>query len=493
MIGQRFGNYLATALLGEGGMGAVYLAEHPSIGRQVAIKVLRAELGRDEQSLARFINEARAANSIRHPNIIEILDSGVTENGISYLVMELLRGESLTARIKRKGKLPPNEAVALVMQTASALGAAHAKGIVHRDLKPDNLFVVPDEANPGSEHIKVLDFGIAKLQITAPGGFVKTRTGALMGTPIYMSPEQCLGTKEVDARSDIYSLGAILYELTTGRPPFISEGFGALLNMHLNQPPRPPREIEPAISPGLESAMLRMLAKKPEARFQSMAEVESVLAAACGLVPSPFALSQSVTDVHKALQPTISVSTNPLRTPVTTLSNTAGERLAPDGTTVRAHSGRWTIGVAVAAAAVAAVVAILLLGHGSRPSAPAVTSAAPALPATPAPVAAVPAVAPAPKRVRVHIESLPSGARIVRESDGVILGTTPQNMELEASPHPLRVRLLLDGHLPATHDIALEADVQASYALEPVRKEEARPGAKKHPAAARDHDEPAKM
>jgi len=239
--------------------------------------------------------------------------------------------------------------------------------------------------------------------------------------------------------------------------------------------------------------MLRMLAKKPEARFQSMAEVESVLAAACGLVPPLFALSQSVTDVHKALQPTINVPTNPLRTPVTTLSNTAGERLAPAGTTVRAHSGRWMIGVAVAAAAVAAEVAILLLGHGSRPATSTATSVARSLPVAPAPLAAVPAVAPAPKRVRVHIESLPTGARIVRESDGVVLGTTPQNMELEASPHPLRVRLVLDGHLPATHDIALEADVQASYALEPVKKEEARPGAKKHPAAAHEHDEPAKM
>ena len=254
-------------------MGAVYLAEHPSIGRQVAIKVLRSELGHDEQALARFINEARAANSIRHPNIIEILDSGVTDNGISYLVMELLRGESLTARIKRRGKLPAQEAVALVMQTASALGAAHAKGIVHRDLKPDNLFVVPDEANPGSEHIKVLDFGIAKLQTTAPGGIVKTRTGALMGTPIYMSPEQCLGTKEVDWRSDIYSLGAILYELLTGHPPFISEGFGALLNMHLNQAPRPPRQIEPNIPPGLELAVLKMLAKKPGDRYHSAGDL----------------------------------------------------------------------------------------------------------------------------------------------------------------------------------------------------------------------------
>ncbi|HJX55193.1 MAG TPA: serine/threonine-protein kinase [Polyangia bacterium] len=495
MIGQRFGNYRATALLGEGGMGAVYLAEHPSIGRQVAIKVLRSELGHDEQALARFINEARAANSICHPNIIEILDSGITENGISYLVMELLRGESLTSRIRRRGRLPADEAVALVAQTASALGAAHAKGIVHRDLKPDNLFVVPDESKPGSEHIKVLDFGIAKLQTGGPGASVKTRTGALMGTPVYMSPEQCLGTKEVDWRSDIYSLGAILYELLTGRPPFISEGFGALLNMHLNQPPRPPRQIEPTIPPGLELAVLKMLAKKPEDRFQSMAEVQSALAAAIGIMPAPFALSQSAVDVQKALQATVSAATGPGLDPEqTTLSNTAGERLASAGSTVRPGSGYLKIVVAVAAAVVVAALAVRLLGGGrtSVPAGPRVTQTAPVPPPPPPPVAVVPA-APVPRRVRVHLESLPTGARIVRDSDSVVLGTTPQDMELESSPRPLRVRLTLDGYLPAAHDIALDADVRATYALEPAKKEEARPGGKKRPAPAHEQDEPAKM
>jgi len=498
VIGQRFGNYCATALLGEGGMGAVYLAEHPSIGRQVAIKVLRAELGHDEQALARFINEARAANAIRHPNIIEILDSGMTENGISYLVMELLRGESLTARIKRRGKLPPQEAVALTIQTASALGAAHAKGIVHRDLKPDNLFVVPNEAIPGTEHIKVLDFGIAKLQTTAPGGHVKTRTGSLMGTPIYMSPEQCLGTKEVDWRSDIYSLGAILYEMLTGKPPFVSEGFGALLNMHLNQPPRPPREIEPEITPGLDLAVIKMLAKKPENRFQSMAEVQAALAAAVGVTPAPFALSQSAADVQNAMQPTLNSSSVPeLGRAKTTLSITAGEGHAPAGTTVRMSPHRWLIVAGAGVGVGAAIIALVLLNSGKRPSVPVVPVATqmarvPAS-ASAAPVAELP-VAARNRRVRVHIESLPAGARIVRDPDGVVLGITPQDMELDSSPHPLRVNLTLEGYQPSVHDISLEADVQASYALVPDHKEEARAGAKRRkPSGTNEHDEPAKM
>src|SRR5499427_503219 len=270
MIGQSFGNYRAISVLGEGGMGVVYLAEHPEIGRKVAVKVLHPDFARDQQVLTRFLNEARAANAIRHPNIIEILDSGVLADRTPYLVMELLEGESLSARIKRVGPMPINEVFDFSYQTASALSAAHAKGIVHRDLKPDNLFIVPDPHDETRERMKVLDFGIAKLQQQSTADSLKTRTGTLMGTPIYMSPEQCRGTRTVDHRSDIYSLGVILYEMLVGQPPFVSEGFGDLVNMHLNVPPQSPRSQRREISEQLDGIVLKMLAKNPEDRYADM-------------------------------------------------------------------------------------------------------------------------------------------------------------------------------------------------------------------------------
>ena len=286
-------------------MGAVYLAEHPAIGRRVAVKVLHKNYIRDENLLTRFLNEARAANAIRHPNIIEILDSGRREDGTPYLVMELLEGESLGARIRRVGALPLADAVAFTLQTASALGAAHKKGIVHRDLKPDNLFIVmvnTDESGritdqPIGERMKVLDFGIAKLQMPQPGESVKTRTGTLMGTPIYMSPEQCRGTKTVDHRSDVYSLGVIFYEMLVGQPPFVSEGFGELVNMHLNVPPPSPRASRPEVSPQLDAVVLKMLAKNPEDRYADMASLTSAIRLAAG---PPFSVQRSSPDLANA-------------------------------------------------------------------------------------------------------------------------------------------------------------------------------------------------
>ncbi len=281
MVGTRFGNYRSISLLGEGGMGAVYLAEHPEIGRRVAVKVLHTDLTRDPQLLTRFLNEARAANAIHHPNIIEILDSGTTDGGMPYLVMELLEGETLAARVRRLGKLSLAEALDIAYQTASAVGAAHRKNIVHRDLKPDNLFIIADHSNPGRERVKVLDFGIAKLQAkTTPGMMVQTRTGTVMGTPAYMSPEQCLGNRELDARSDIYSLGIILYEMLCGRTPYVSTGFGELLDMHLHAPFPPPATFGTEVPANVETIIRGALAKRPEERTQTMADLQAALKAA---------------------------------------------------------------------------------------------------------------------------------------------------------------------------------------------------------------------
>src|SRR3954469_12711669 len=257
MIGETFGNYRVSELIGEGGMGVVYLAEHPGIGRRAAIKILRPGLTDNVEITKRFFNEARAANAIHHPGIVEVYDCGTLPSGTAYIVMELLEGENLAARLRRVGRLPLADARRVAAQTASALAAAHAAGIVHRDLKPDNLFLVPDDRDTSAEMVKVLDFGIAKLgQDASRTSSVRTRTGSVMGAPAYMSPEQCRGTREIDHRTDIYALGVILFEMVCGRAPFISEGFGEIIHLHISAAPPSPRSINPAIPEDLERLIL---------------------------------------------------------------------------------------------------------------------------------------------------------------------------------------------------------------------------------------------
>jgi serine/threonine protein kinase len=279
VIGKHINNYEVVSLLGEGGMGTVYLALHPIMGRKAAIKVLKPELARDESLVMRFFNEARAANAIRHPNIIDIIDVGLLpDDNVPYMLMEFLEGESLATRLDRTRPLEVSAAVEIASQTASALAAAHSKGIVHRDLKPDNLFLVPDEMVGTGERVKVLDFGIAKLRDDMRGSSMKTRTGAIMGTAAYMSPEQCQGLIEkLDHRTDIYALGIILYEMLCGGPPFISEGFGDIIIMHVMKEPVPPEQKNPAVPSDVSAAILRALAKSPDHRFQSMLEFQTAL------------------------------------------------------------------------------------------------------------------------------------------------------------------------------------------------------------------------
>jgi serine/threonine-protein kinase len=249
------------------------------MGRKAAIKVLKPELARDESLVSRFFNEARAANAIRHPNIIDIIDVGLMPDGnVPYMLMEFLEGESLAGRLERVHQLEVDTAVEIACQTASALAAAHSKGIVHRDLKPDNLFLVPDEMVHTGERVKVLDFGIAKLRDDMRGSSMKTRTGAIMGTASYMSPEQCQGLIEkIDNRTDVYALGIILYEMLCGAPPFVSEGFGDIIIMHVMREPEPPQRRNPAIPDAVAAAILCALAKDPNHRFATMVDFQAAL------------------------------------------------------------------------------------------------------------------------------------------------------------------------------------------------------------------------
>jgi eukaryotic-like serine/threonine-protein kinase len=292
MIGETAGSYRIVSKLSEGGMGAVYRAEHALLGRAAAVKVLLPELSHNRDIVVRFFNEAKAATAARHPGIVEIYDFGFMPSGIAYLVMELLEGETLSRRIKRVGRLTEIEACGLVRAITAALAAAHAQGIVHRDLKPDNIFLVPDSEVPSGERPKLLDFGIAKLGGTGTPNASMTRTGAVLGTPRYMSPEQCRGAGEVDHRADLYALGCILYELVTGRLPFTSDAPGELIANHMLSPVDPPSQFV-SVSSDTEAIIMRLLAKRPGDRFASAAELVAALGPLSGFggsmrTPTPY-------------------------------------------------------------------------------------------------------------------------------------------------------------------------------------------------------------
>jgi serine/threonine-protein kinase len=282
-VARRFGNYVAEGELGRGGMGVVYRARHPELGRVAAVKVLAQTRADDADGIARFFDEARAASAIRHPGIVEVFDLGKTEEGDAYYVMELLQGESL-AEVLARGPLAPADAARIAIDVAGALGAAHAAGIVHRDLKPANVFVT---AGGG---VKVLDFGVAKLMggAIAARGAAPTVDGAVMGTPHYMAPEQGMG-RPVDARADIYSLGAILYEALCGQRPFEGESLLSVAMKHATEALVAPTErpLGKAIPAALERVVLRAMAKTPGERYQSMTEMKAALRAAVGEPSTP--------------------------------------------------------------------------------------------------------------------------------------------------------------------------------------------------------------
>jgi serine/threonine-protein kinase len=280
------GRYEVVEVLGEGGMGRVYRVRHVALERSFAMKVLRRDLARDEDLGARFIHEAKATASVKHPNVVQINDFGRFPDGIPYFVMELLIGHTLGEIIKAGGPIPAGRAVRIVKQVAGALGAAHAAGVVHRDLKPDNVFLVGGSVSEPSEvgraramlsetaDVRVVDFGASKII----GSSRLTRTGIVFGTPHYMSPEQASGVP-VDHRSDIYALGIIMYEMFTGRVPFEADTYMGVLTQHMFVQPVPPSQVSDAAKElgALEQITLICLEKRPEDRFGSMQDLVDAL------------------------------------------------------------------------------------------------------------------------------------------------------------------------------------------------------------------------
>jgi serine/threonine-protein kinase len=266
------GKYRIVRLIGEGGMGAVYEGENMRIHRRVAIKVLHASVAAQGEAVARFEREAQAAGRIGSDHIVEVIDLGALPSGDRYLVMEFLDGEGLGARIKSRGRLSPAELCPIARQLMVGLGAAHGAGIIHRDLKPDNVFLLRSR-NGHKDFVKLLDFGISKFSaLGGDSGFSMTRTGAVMGTPYYMAPEQAKGSRDLDHRVDLYAVGVILYEALTGAVPFNADTFNELLFKIVLEEARPLELVDPTVDRGFAAIVSKAMAREPALRFQSSAD-----------------------------------------------------------------------------------------------------------------------------------------------------------------------------------------------------------------------------
>ena len=287
------GKYRIVRLLGEGGMGAVYEGENVRIHRKVAIKVLHSGVAENVDAVQRFEREAQAAGRIGSDHIVEVLDLGNLSDGERFMVMEYLDGESLSQRIQTRVRLAPEEAAPLMVQLLDGLAAAHGAGIIHRDLKPDNVYLLRSKKGQG-DFVKILDFGISKFnKLNSDSGMSMTRTGAVMGTPYYMSPEQAKGSKDMDHRSDLYSAGVILYEAITGQVPFNAETFNELIFKIVLEAPAPPRQHVPDLDPAFATIMQKAMAREANDRFQSAQEfgeaIQNWLGTGAGVVNAPHA------------------------------------------------------------------------------------------------------------------------------------------------------------------------------------------------------------
>jgi len=435
------GKYRLESMLGRGGMGSVWKAFHLGLQAHVAVKLMDPLIARDPMSLARFNREARAAAALRSPHVVQVLDYGIDEaSQTPFIVMEMLEGESLGSRLTRVGRLSPVDTARLMTDVCRALHRAHESGVVHRDLKPDNIFLV---WNDDQEIAKVLDFGVAKAR--AYGADSQTHTGAVIGTPYYMSPEQISGTKDVDFRTDIWALGVIAFECMSGDRPFRAETIGGLAIMICTQA-IPAASSLGATPPALDAWFAKALARAPQDRFQSVREFADGLRRACGIEGQP--VPNANASAAYPAQPGAPMATggSPVSRTGTAVSNGMGPQVSsqtanamahtPPITTVTKKSSSAGIFAALAGALlVLGGVAWFLLRGGSEPaamgapggasaaapSAPAAVAsvAAPVAPPTPTPAptlaeTSAPQVAPAPAALPApSVSAKPSVAAVV--------------------------------------------------------------------------------
>jgi serine/threonine-protein kinase len=418
------GRYLVTKNVGQGGKGAVNEATHTLIGKRVAVKVLLEKYAQREAIVARLKQEAQLASSIGNEHIIDITDFGNTEDGRTFVVMEFLEGESLAECLSRETKLPEQRILRMAAQTASALAAAHKKGVVHRDIKPENIFLLKRK---DQDFVKVVDFGISKnLRASDENeeAVRLTQTGMVLGTPLYMSPEQARGDEDLDHRVDIYALGIIMYEAATGRVPFSGNNYLSVISQVLNEEPKPIREIRPEISEEFDAIVQKAIAKERSDRYKDATEM--------------------LADLNALLDdPTHSTERARITGPRRFLPRPKIPRIA------------WAIGGAGIAVAVVTVVVTMLMGSKAKKRAqtqqtPAVAIDAGVQVQAAPPDAAVP-VEPMVAKIKLTIVTDPPGADLYRESEPV--GKAPATLELAKNNDVVTVYAELPGGLAGTAKI----------------------------------------
>ncbi len=430
MIGQVLsGLYKIDRRIGEGGMGRVYMAVHIHLNKPFAVKVLSEKIATNRQAVERLRIEAQTASSIDHDNIIDVVSFDTTDDGRVFLVMEMLEGESL-AELIQDGPMNLERALPIVYQICEALEAAHERGIVHRDLKPENVFIVRKR---DTDFVKVLDFGISKIKTAEAEQVRMTKTGQVVGTPLYMAPEQARGETDIDRRADVYALGVMLYEMLAGRPPFLGGNYFQLLWKHGNEAPQPPSRHRPDLPAAIDDAILRALEKDPADRYPSMAAFEAALMAAAPEVSSNPARLMSVPPPYEPQPPS------------------PWQRLGPLLAAL----------VVLVAAGAAAFVA------SRQPEPPPQTQTQTSQPTPAQPTAPAPRPEPAgspqpeadqgipegtepPSTTTVRFESTPPGAQVLH--GGVVLGTTPFDATLPAGV-PLTVTFRRAGYRPANVEV----------------------------------------